>query len=140
MMLALFATQVAFDLYARSVVTSAAVEAARSVAGFASSEAYGTTGGTLSEEQAIAAAETRARDALGRYGDVTSFTWRFLPSDAEPLEVELRVRFDLSGSTFDLARPLALPGLNRFDRTVRVRVERITCPGATMCNALFGGT
>jgi hypothetical protein len=129
--IALFATQVVFDLYARSAVTSAAVEAARSVAGFTASETYGAS--TASEQQAVTAAEDRARLALGRYGDVTTFAWRFLPSDAAPREVELRVRFDLSGSSFDLARPLALPGLNRFDRTVRVRVERIVCPDSGGC-------
>jgi hypothetical protein len=135
--LALFATQVVFDLYARSAVTSAAVEAARSVAGFTSSHAYGATptgGMDIFERQAIAAAEARARAALGRYGDVTTFAWRFLPSDAAPTEVELRVRFDVNGSTFDLTRPLALPGLNRFDRTVRVRVERIVCPTDAPCH------
>jgi hypothetical protein len=144
LVIVLFATQVVFDLYARSAVTSAAVEAARSVAGFASSEAFAGDGGGVaadpyqSEQQAIGAAESRARAALGRYGDVTSFTWRFLPSDAVPQVVELRVRFNLSGSAFDLARPLALPGLNAFDRTVRVRVEHITCPDGGPCRLTSG--
>jgi hypothetical protein len=136
LVIVLFATQVVFDLYARSAVTSAAVGAARSVAGFASSQHYGatpTSGPDPSEQDAIAAAEARARAALGRYGDVTSFTWRFLPSTGVPQQVEVRVHFNLSGSSFDLARPLALPGLNAFDRTVRVRVERITCPVGGGC-------
>jgi hypothetical protein len=140
--LALFATQVVFDLYARSAVTSAAVEAARSVAGFASAEAYSSpsAGGTaFSEQQAITIAESRARAALGRYGRVASFAWRFVPADGAPAVVELNVRFDASASGFDLARPLALPGLNRFDRTVRVRVERITCPAVAACQVV-GGT
>jgi hypothetical protein len=140
----LFATQVVFDLYARSAVTSAAVDAARSVAGFASSQRYGQDGaaGTgdpyQAEQQAIGAAEGRARAALGRYGDVTSFTWSFLPSDAVPQVVELRVRFNLSGSSFDLARPLALPGLDAFDRTVRVRVERVSCSVGGGCRLSSG--
>ena len=136
LVIVVFATQVVFDLYARSAVTSAAVGAARTVAGFASSQRYGTTltgGLDPSEHEAIAAAEARARADLGRYGDVTSFTWRFLPSTGVPQQVELRVRFNLSGSSLDLARPLALPGLNAFDRTVRVRIERITCPVGDGC-------
>jgi hypothetical protein len=144
LVIVLFATQVVFDLYARSAVTSAAVEAARSVAGFASSQTYGEPGSPRtsdpyeSEREAIAAAEGRARTALGRYGGVTSFTWRFLPSDAAPQVVELRVRFNLSGSSLDLAHPLALPGLNALDRTVRVRVERIICPVGGTCQLSSG--
>lgn len=129
----LFATQVVFDLYARSAVTSAAVEAARSVAGFASSEAYAAPGAASAEQRVVATAEARARAALGRWGGVTTFTWRFLPPDGPPTAVELEVRFDAGAAGFDLARPLALPGLNRFDRTVRVRVEHITCPPSTPC-------
>jgi hypothetical protein len=139
--LTLFATQVVFDLYARSAVTSAAVEAARSVAGFASAEAYGSPSGpgaASSEQMAVAIAESRARAALGRYGKVTTFAWRFLPTDGAPTAVELNVRFDASASGFDLTRPLALPGLNRFDRTVRVRVEHITCPAMAPCRVVSG--
>jgi hypothetical protein len=137
LVLALFVTQVVFDLYARSAVTSAAVEAARSVAGFASAEPYTGTP-SAAEQRAVSVAEGRARAALGRWGNVTSFTWRFLPPQAPPTVVELEVRFDAAASGFDLARPLALPGLNRFDRTVRVRVERITCPPSTPCHILGG--
>ena len=144
LLIVLFATQVVFDLYARSAVTSVAVEAARSVAGFDSSQGYGAYGRGAnddpyqSEQQAIGTAEDRARAALGRYGEVTSFTWRFLPSEAAPQVVELRVRFNLSGSSLDLAHPLALPGLNALDRTVRVRVERIICPDAGPCRLSSG--
>ena len=135
-MIALFATQVVFDLYARSAVTSAAVEAARSVAGFAASEAYSAPGATGAEQQAAATAESRARSVLGRWGDVTSFTWRFLPADGPPTTVELEVRFDATAAGFNLARPFALPGLNHFDRTVRVRVEHITCPSSAPCQVV----
>jgi hypothetical protein len=109
------------------------------VAGFAASQGYEQDGTAVAgepnqaEQEAIGVAEGRARAALGRYGDATSFSWSFLPSDAVPRVVELRVRFNLSGSSFDLARPLALPGLNAFDRTVRVRVERVTCPVGGGC-------
>jgi hypothetical protein len=139
LILVLFATQVVFDLYARSAVTSAAVEAARSVAGFASGESDAANAVAAGQGQAVAVAERRARAALGRWGDVTSFSWRFLPPNGPPAIVELEVRFDATAAGFNLSRPLALPGLNRFDRTVRVRVERITCPPASPCHLVAGG-
>jgi hypothetical protein len=139
LVIALFATQVVFDLYARSAVTSAAVEAARSVAGFASGEGFAASGTAASQDQAVAVAERRARSALGRWGNVTSFSWRFVPADGPPTIVELEVRFDARAAGFDLAGPLALPGLNRFDRTVRVRVEHITCPSNTGCHIVAAG-
>ena len=133
LIIALFATQVVFDLYARSAVTSAAVEAARTVAGFADADAYASAGGAA-EQHAAATAEARARAALGRFGSVTSFSWRFLPPGAPPEWVELTVRFDATTAGFNLAGPLALPGLNRFDRTVRVRIEHVTCPMSLRCD------
>lgn len=135
LVIALFATQVVFDLYARSAVTSAAVEAARAVAGFASSSSY-AGGSSADEQRAVAVAENRARSALGRWGDVASFSWRFLPADAPPDVVELEVRFDATAAGFNLAGPGALPGLNRFARTVRVRVEHITCPAGAACHVV----
>jgi len=135
LVLTLFATQVVFDLYARSAVTSAAVEAARRVAGFASSASYDSP---AAQQQAVTTAEADARASLGRYGAVTSFSWTFLPQGSTPTEVELEVGFDASRSGFDLTRALALPGLNHFDRTIRVRVEHITCPGSGPCDVLSG--
>jgi hypothetical protein len=134
----LFTTQVVFDLYARSAVTSAAVEAARSVAGFASGEANVANGTIASQQEAVAVAERRARTSLGRWGAVTTFAWRFLPVDGPPTSVELEVRFDATAAGFNLAGPLALPGLNRFDRTVRVRVEHVTCPAGAPCHVVAG--
>jgi len=134
LVMVLFATQVVFDLYARSAVTSAAVEAARTVAGFASGESSAGNAVAAGQQQAVAVAEGRARAALGRWGEVTSFSWRFLPPDGPPAIVELEVRFDATAAGFNLSRPLALPGLNRFDRTVRVRIERITCPPGSACH------
>jgi hypothetical protein len=136
--IALFATQVVFDLYARSAVTSAAVEAARSVAGYAAADAY-ANGSGAAEQQAVSVAETRAGAALGRWGDVTSFSWRFLPPGGPPAVVELEVRFDATAAGFNLARPMALPGLNRFARTVRVRVEHVTCPSGGQCHVVATG-
>jgi hypothetical protein len=138
LILLLFATQVVFDLYARSAVTSVAVEAARSVAGFASGESDTSNAVDAGRQHAVALAEGRARAALGRWGDVTSFSWRFLPLDGPPTTVELEVRFDATAAGFALSRPLALPGLNRFDRTIRVRVERITCPAGSPCHLVAG--
>ncbi len=141
LILLLFATQVVFDLYARSAVTSAAVEAARSVAGFASSQAYGPSvggGPDPAEQNAISTAEARARAALGRFGTATTFTWRFLPPGGPASAVELDVRFDATATGLDLARPLALPGLNRFDRTVRVRVEHVVCAAGAPCRIVTG--
>ncbi|GAC1313275.1 MAG: hypothetical protein NVSMB12_04690 [Acidimicrobiales bacterium] len=124
----LVVTQVAFDLYARSAVTSAAIDAARSVADDRSSLTYPS-----GETAAIAQAEQRASAALGAYGRTTAFHWSLLPSADRPEIVALRVRFDLRGSRYSLVGPLTLPGLDRFDRTVRVRIERLVCPPGDVC-------
>ena len=105
--LLLFAVQVLYNLYATSVVTSVAFDAARRVA-----TAEGGTG-TMGPAQA----ETEARQALGQYGDRVSFEWAV---DGEA--VALRVR--AQNPSFLLparAGPLAFGDI---DRTVRVRVER----------------
>ncbi|MHB8464307.1 MAG: hypothetical protein ACYDH6_18315 [Acidimicrobiales bacterium] len=108
----LLATQVTFDLYARSAVTAAAVDAARAVARGASP--------SMSEQ--------RARDALGAYGRATRFRW----SAEDGKVVSLTVSFDLGRSSYAL---VSLPFLNRFARTVRVRTERVVCPSARRCTA-----
>ena len=136
LVIALFATQVVFDLYARSAVTSAAVEAARSVAGFSAASSFASDGSSAAEQQAINVAEGRARAALGRWGDVTSFSWTFVPPTGAPALVELQVQFDAAAAGFNVARPDALPGLNRFTRTVRVRVEHIACPSNVPCHVV----
>ena len=105
--------QVIFDLYARSVVTSTAVRAARSVAAF---------NGTDRSQ-----AEATARSSLGGYASRTSFTWEPAPPD----EVWLRVRFHNPSAWH-------LPWLDNFDRTVKVRAEHIVCPSGG-CTT-FGGT
>jgi hypothetical protein len=105
LVLLLFAVQVLFNLFATSVVTSVAYDAARKVAG--------QHGGPESQAQA----EGDARRALGRYSDRVTFEWN---SSSEV--VALRVRATSSSVLFPaMAGPLAFGDI---DRTVRVRVER----------------
>jgi hypothetical protein len=133
LLLLLLAVQVVFDLYARSVVTSSAVDAVRSVTDFSSSQAYDPTSATPnpSEVEAEARAVDRAEAGLGGYARATTFTW--LPASAG--EVELRVSFKVSGTSFSLA---SLPLLNSFTRTVRARVEQIVCSPGARCSLVQG--
>lgn len=134
LLLLLLATQVTFDLYARSAVTAASVDAARAVADERQSRAYGANPDAAM--LAVRQAQDRAGRALGAYGRVTSFRWNLLPTSADPAEVELRAHFDLRGTRYSLLGPLSLPGLNQFDRTVRVRVERLVCRPDRTCEAV----
>jgi hypothetical protein len=98
----LFAAQVLFNLYAASVVTAVSYDAARRVAG--------SDGGT----SYMAEAEAKARVSLGRYERWVEFDWDGTTDE----EVVLRVQADT---------PSLLPaatGLDRLDRTIRIRVER----------------
>ena len=106
LVLLLFAVQVVYDLYATSAVTAAAYDAARIVAG--------ADGGPA----ATTAAEERARDALGRYGERLAFTWT-LDADMVQLHVVAKNPGFLPVS---LRRPLRVDAV---DRTVRVRTERL---------------
>jgi hypothetical protein len=135
LLLLLLAVQVVFDLYARSVVSSAATGAVRSVTDFSMSRAYDLTSTTPNGPEADAEAQAvdRAEAGLGGYARATAFTW--LP--APPGEVELRVSFKLSGTSFSLA---TLPLLNTFTRTVRARVERIVCPSGASCTIVPAGS
>lgn len=104
--LLLFAVQVLYNLYATSVVTSVAFDAARRVA---AAEAGVTA--------AMGPAETTARQALGGYGDRVSFEWS-LDGDVVALRVQgQNPNFLLPAQ----AGPLAFGDI---DRTVRVRVEQ----------------
>jgi hypothetical protein len=106
LVLLLFAVQLALNLYATSVVTSVAYDAARQVAG--------SEGGPA----ATSAAEARARSLLGRFtadGGTLRFDWNTARDDV--LEVEVVAE-----------RPSLLANVRfpfqRVDRTVRVRWER----------------
>jgi hypothetical protein len=112
LILMLFAAHLVLNLYATSVVSAVAFDAARVVSG--------SDGGADAE----AAAERQARALLGRYEErgELSFHWRY-PStdgDARPDVVELRV---IATHPTRLSR-LELP-FSRVDRTVRVRLERL---------------
>ena len=106
LVLLMLATQVLFDLYARSTVTAVAYDAARVVAGADSGAG------------AVVVAESQARAGLGHYADGATFTWA-VDNDV----VQLRVK---------VQNPSLLPpvfkhalGIDTVDRTVRVRVERV---------------
>jgi hypothetical protein len=103
--LLLFAVQVLYNLYAASVVTSVAFDAARRVAA-----AEAGSG-------AVGPAEAEARQALGRYGERVTFEWA-VDGDV----VALRVRAE--NPTFLLPAQAGPVAFGDIDRTVRVRVER----------------
>ena len=104
--LLLFAVQVALNLYATSTVTTVAFDAARQVAG--------SDGGPA----ATAAAETRARQLLGRFesgGGTLRFRWDTSRDDAVLVEVVAERPPLLAHVRFPF---------QRVDRTVTVRWER----------------
>ena len=105
----LFAVQVLIGLYARSVVTAAAYDAARAVAG---GGAFGDAGG---QEANVAAAEATARSRLGGISSRVAFTWQEVSSDRVVLEMRLVTPEFL---------PIRLAPLAVIDRTVIVRTER----------------
>ena len=101
----LFTMQALLNLYATSVVTSVAYDAARQVAG--------SDGGP----SAIAGAEDHARRLLGRFGDTVTFDWGRSTAD----DVVLRVQGRVPGVMMSAGSVLAF---GEIDRTVRLRVER----------------
>ena len=104
--LLLFAVQALLNLYAASVLTSVAYDAAREVAG--------ADGGSA----AVTHAESRARGLLGAFGQRVSFDW----SETSDEDVVLRVRGTVPKVLLPVQRgPVAF---GEIDRTVRVRVER----------------
>lgn len=104
--LLLFAVQALYNLYATSVVTSVAYDAARRVAS--------AQGGP----QSVGRAEASARQALGGYGQRVTFDWTATDGDVVVLRVQAR---NPSLVLPALAGPIAF---GEVDRTVRVRVER----------------
>ena len=102
----LLAVQVLFNLYAASVVTAVSYDAARRVAG--------GDGGTAS----IEAAAEQARQSLGAYANRVEFDWTGTTDE----EVVLRVS---AGNPSFLPAAMAGPvGLDRLERTIRIRAER----------------
>lgn len=102
----LFSVQALLNLYATSVVTSVAYDAAREVA--------------QSDGSPVArrSAEHRARQLLGRFGARASFDWSGSTTD----DVVLRVRGDVPKVVLP-SQGGTLP-FGSIDRTVRLRVER----------------
>jgi hypothetical protein len=107
----LFATQLLLNLHTTSMVTSAAHEAARSVAR--------SGDGAPGSAAAQAAGEQRARLLLGQFSQRVEFDW----SATTAGEVVLRVRADTLRFTLP-GLPAAL-GFDEVDRTVRARVETL---------------
>jgi hypothetical protein len=108
--LLLVAVQLLFNLYATTVVTAVAFDAARVVAG-----ADVGTGG----DEGRAVAETSARRLLGRYARRVTFDWQ----QSDDNTVVLRVRAD--NPSFVVRAWAGSLGFDHIDRTVRVRVERV---------------
>lgn len=106
LVLLLFATQVMFNLYSASVVTSVSYDAARRVA--AGDGAPGLT----------AQAESDARQSLGRYAGRVSFDWSGTTGDEVVLRVQAR------NPNLLLPAMAGRAAFDRLDRTLRVRVER----------------
>ena len=104
LVLLLFAVQVLFNLYATSVVTAAAFDAAHQVA---------DAGG---DPAAQAHALDHAHHVLGRYYDKVRFDW--VGSDDQ--HVQLHVHAENRNFAFG---GLRLDALQVVDRTVKVRVE-----------------
>lgn len=106
LLILLFGVQVMVNLYATSVVSSAAYDAARLAA---------AGGGTT---EAVSGAEARARDVLGRIGDGARFDWSGTGSDEVVVRVQARVPGVLPAI---MGGPVAF---GQIDRTIRIRVER----------------
>jgi len=111
--LLLFAVQTLVALHTRSVVTDAAYEGARAVAG-ARVDHTDPTAVAMAEADASA----RVRSLLGRFGDKVQFDWSASTADT----VSLTVRARPPGFLWAALRG---PGAAIVDRTVHVRVEEM---------------
>lgn len=104
------AVQILFNLYATSMVTSAAHEAAREVAGY-----------TAASDRcaAVAGAEAGFVDALGDYGrdGYATLSWNCAGPDVVTVQVTA------NHPTVLPARMAGLLDLGRLDRTIVVRIE-----------------
>lgn len=108
LMFLLLGAHVLIHLYASSVVTANAFDAARIVSGSAAGEDLAG---------AAAAAESEALGRMGAFADQVTFTW-----DLGEDQVELMV----SADTPDLlpAQFAELIDMDVFQRTIRLRVEK----------------
>lgn len=104
------AVQVLFDLYATSMVTTAAHDAAREVAGFrAASDRCGAVGG----------ADAGFVEDLGAYGDAGHATLEWTCTDPEVV----RVRVVATHPSVLPSRLGRLLSLSEVDRTIEIRIE-----------------
>ena len=108
LLLLLYAAQVLTGLYARSVVTAAAYDAARAVAG---SGAFGDSGG---QQATVPAAEATARAQLVGMASHVDFIWQEVDSNQVVLEIRAMAPQFV---------PLHLAPTDVIDRTVTVRTE-----------------
>ena len=112
LMLMVVAVQILFNLYATSMVTSAAHEAARTVAGFAAA---------ADRCAAVDDAEARFLEVLGDYGEAGHAQLRW--TCADPDVVTVRVIAD--HPTLLPPRFAGLIDLGHVDRTIAVRIEEV---------------
>ena len=110
LLLMLAAVQILFNLYANSLVTAAAHDAAREVAGFDAS---------ADRCAAAAGADVAFVESLGEYGDSghAALTW----DCTDPAVVSVRVIAD--HPTILPPRMAGLISLGHLDRTITIRVE-----------------
>ncbi len=104
------AVQILFNLYATTMVTAAAHDAARDVAGFDAA---------ADRCAAVAGAEAQFVDALGDYGDRGHAHLEWTCGDADVV----RVRVIADHPTILPPRLAGLLSLGHLDRTIEVRVE-----------------
>lgn len=104
------AVQILFNLFATSMVTSAAHEAAREVAGYRSAP---------DRCAAVTDAEAQFVEALGEYGRGGHATLTWTCSDPEAVTVQVIAQHP----TVLPARMVGLLSLGRLDRTIVIRVE-----------------
>ncbi len=110
LLLMFVAVQVLFNLYATSMVTSAAHDAASQVAGF---DAFGD------RCKAAAEAEFAFEQRLGRYGEAGHAELEWTCADPDIVRVRVRARHP----TLLPASLAGLASLSEVDRTIEVRVE-----------------
>jgi hypothetical protein len=111
--LMLFAVQSLIGVYARSMVTDAAYEGARLVAG-----ARVDQGDSAARRAAQRDAELEVRSLLGEFGETIALDW----SETTPETVALTVKARPPGFAFASLGPGAL---SLIEKTVRVRVEQM---------------
>lgn len=111
MLLLFAAVQILFNLYANTMVTSAAHEAARRVAGH-----------TAATDRCAAIDDANAlfADALGAYGDegFATLTWDCTDSGVVTVDIVA------NHPTILPSRLSGLVGLGRLERTITVRIEQ----------------